>query len=519
MLVYSGPYGGVQCPNCKGMTPADELASSIGRYQSVLMDATASHPSHVILILSNEVGLDGQYTKLKIVQWKMKILLLEMKIPPFKNGDFVTDTPSWQSGKSADESFLKNVSIALSEWDSTRAYLGDAGFGLGRGGQVNDDHTYYGWYIGDANSYLLHGQNHSLLTGEALPGSQPQTFTECVGNYLTAGGDFDVAGKNWAWSLKWGGTSQGSNAAAEHAAYVAKLSIEIVRRRRRFNPSLAGIMPFHSPFYYCGDSVEEFSDVVIHPSPVLTQQATSFAPVLLSIESWTPHAVGGSEIPVIFHVVNDKADGKALPASTLEWSWTDVEGHEIQAAGGVAQQLLVPAVGFYGTAAVAVNITLPAAPTGKAFSNMKLVAELTDAAATTIATNIDSVTVFPPPTPLATDRSAVQRVAVYDPHGVTAAALSRLGLHANSVSSLGKLSVASTPSLIIGEDTWTGLTMAASVSSYVTSGGRVAILQQSNAVSAFDPGFLEPGLVAYDMQVCNLYTQQSPPQFDFQRCS
>ena len=198
---------------------ADELASSVGRYQSVLMDETASHPSHVILILSNEVGLDN--------------------------------TPSWQSGKSADETFLKNVSIALSEWDTTRAYLGDAGFGLGRGGQVNDDHTYYGWYIGDANSYLLHGQNHSLLTGEALPGSQPQTFTECVGNYLTAGGDFDVAGKNWAWSLKWGGTSQGSYTADEHAVYVAKLSIEIVRRRRRFNPSLAGIMPFHSPFYYC----------------------------------------------------------------------------------------------------------------------------------------------------------------------------------------------------------------------------------------------------------------------------
>jgi hypothetical protein len=257
MLIYSGPYGGVQCPGCEGLSPEAELAASVGRYQSVLMD-TASHPSHVILILSNEVGLDN--------------------------------TPSWQSGKSADAGFLKNVSMALAQWDSSRSYLGDAGFGLGRGGDINDDHTYYGWYIGDANSYLLHGQNHSLLSGEELPGSQPQTFTECVGNYLTAGGDFDVSGKNWAWSLKWGGTSQGEHAADEHAAYVAKLSIEIVRRRRRFNPSLAGIMPFHSPFYYCGDGVDSFDEISSHPSPVLIQQATSFAPVLLSIEAWAPHA-------------------------------------------------------------------------------------------------------------------------------------------------------------------------------------------------------------------------------------
>ena len=482
MLIYAGPYGGVQCPDCKGMAPAAELASSVSRYQSVLMDETASHPSHVILILSNEVGLDN--------------------------------TPSWQSGKSADKKFLKNVSIALSVWDDTRAYLGDAGFGLGRGGQVNDDHTYYGWYIGDANSYYLHGQNHSLLTGEALPGSQPQTFTECVGNYLTAGGDFDVSGKNWAWSLKWGGTSQGFHAADEHAAYVAKLSIEIVRRRRRLNPSLAGIMPFHSPFYYCGDGVETFGDIAMHPSPVLVQQATSFAPVLLSIECWTPHAVSGDHVPVTFHVVNDKADSTPVPASTLEWSWVDEkDGREIQPAVGAAQQQPqrwpVPEVEYYGTAQVQLNITAPAASalgTGQRFSNMKLVARLTDNGGSTaiIGSSSESVTVFRPaaaaPALAAERRTADGAVAVFDPHGATAAALTQLGLDFKPVSSLAKLTATTTPSLIIGEDSWTGAAMATGVSSYVASGGRVAILQQSDAAVAFDPRFLDPGLVSYDMQ-------------------
>ena len=110
LLIFSGPYGGVQCPGCSsGLSLEARLNASVGRYQSVLME-TASHPSHVILILSNEVGLD--------------------------------DTPSWHSGKNADTAFLRNVSRALARWDGSRAYLGDAGFGLGRGGEVNDDHTY-----------------------------------------------------------------------------------------------------------------------------------------------------------------------------------------------------------------------------------------------------------------------------------------------------------------------------------------------------------------------------------------
>ena len=71
--------------------------------------------------------------------------------------------------------------------------------------------------------------------------------------------------------------------------------------------------------------------------------------MLLSIESWTPHAVGGSTILVIFHVVNDKIDGQPLAASTLEWSWVDEDGHEIQTAAGEAQQQPVPEVVYYGT--------------------------------------------------------------------------------------------------------------------------------------------------------------------------
>ena len=47
VLIYSGPYGGVQCPGCDKLASASaRLAAAVGRYQQVLL-ATASHPSHV----------------------------------------------------------------------------------------------------------------------------------------------------------------------------------------------------------------------------------------------------------------------------------------------------------------------------------------------------------------------------------------------------------------------------------------------------------------------------------------
>ena len=130
---------------------------------------------------------------------------------------------------------LREITGELVAFDSERAYLGDAGFGEGLGGQIFDDHTYYGWYQGDPSAYYLH---EPQPRAGAAP--QPQTFTESVGNYLTAGGDFDVSGKNWAWSLKWTGPSQGAHAAGRHAALVQRRSVEIVRRNRNLNPHLAG---------------------------------------------------------------------------------------------------------------------------------------------------------------------------------------------------------------------------------------------------------------------------------------
>ena len=54
--------------------------------------------------------------------------------------------------------------------------------------------AYFGWYRGDAVDYF---QERRVAYGPRAE-TQPFTFTECVGSYLTAGGDTDVGGKNYA---------------------------------------------------------------------------------------------------------------------------------------------------------------------------------------------------------------------------------------------------------------------------------------------------------------------------------
>ena len=192
--------------------------AALAHYKGLLL-ATATHPSHAILILGNEMDISSSAGHWGDAPYHAQYAAL-----------------------------LREITGKLVAFDGERAYLGDAGFGEGLGGQIFDDHTYYGWYQGDPSAYYLH---EPQPREGAAP--QPQTFTESVGNYLTAGGDYDVSGKNWAWSLKWTGPSQGAHAAGRHAALVQRRSVEIVRRNRNLNPHLAGtarkrlIAPLPSP--------------------------------------------------------------------------------------------------------------------------------------------------------------------------------------------------------------------------------------------------------------------------------
>jgi hypothetical protein len=125
MLIYAGPYGGVRCEGCQAK-PADKpvppgsAESAFEGYKKVVY-GVAPHPSHVILILSNENDISGPHG-----HWGYSPFAAQYA------------------------ALLRNVSSMLETWDPTRVVLADAGFGHGFGGQVMDDHSYFGWYRGDA---------------------------------------------------------------------------------------------------------------------------------------------------------------------------------------------------------------------------------------------------------------------------------------------------------------------------------------------------------------------------------
>ena len=104
----------------QGSSRRDQEASTSPTFHSLTAPASASHPSFVILILSNEVDIAGP-----MGHWGAA------------------------PAAAAYAQLLASVTEQLLAFDSTRAYLGDAGFGEGLGGEIFDDHTYYGWYQGD----------------------------------------------------------------------------------------------------------------------------------------------------------------------------------------------------------------------------------------------------------------------------------------------------------------------------------------------------------------------------------
>jgi hypothetical protein len=325
--------------------------------------------------------------------------------------------------------------------------------------------------------------------------------------------------------LKWTGHApQGEGRGARHARHTAKGSIELVRRFRAVNPNLAGIMPFESPFYYCGDNVTAFADLpTVDParglyggSAVLLQEATSFTPLLLSIELWTPHrysaapvlgAGAGAEstrLNFTVHIVNDQNDGAALAPATLRWHVCDEKKKNVGSAK-------TPAVPYYHTTAVTAAVVLA----GCAEGVHNLTVELLSAAGAVLASNIEPISVYAPaPKKVASNNAAEPAAAdtallLYESGGKTATAAMlraagaavRLVTSTELAAAISKKKGASAGAVVIvGEDSWDAsiVALSAELGSYAAA-GRVVVLQQSQASVNFSLGWAPHGdaLVPY----------------------
>ncbi len=427
MMVFAGRYGRPRggTPN----TPPQDIDAAVEYYREAELGPFTSHPSMVIYVLSNEQAHSGE------------------------------------AGRAWDE-FLQAAYERLVEWDDTRLYIGNAGYGLGRSADIYDVHRYWGWYY---NTFLTYLNLREKELWQNPSRNQPITFTECVGNYTGIDGRYNLCSrtKQPNSQLCWTGhTPQEEQgvAALEYQAFVLKNATEMFRRMRSQNPNLAGIMPFTIMFHNW-DGVESFAQM--GPKPAAYQYGVSYQPVLLSWELWAHNLYAGNGFSAVMHIVNDSDDFSDLEGASVEWALEDI--NRIPVAAGRVE---LPRIEYYGTLRTSLDITIPHdTPTGRYTLQGTVMRE-----GRIVARN--STELFVAGSEWEQPFIPGRGIVLYDTSGTTARAFDRAGIGYTLIEKLSTLDPADV--LVIGEGVWDEtLTLSSSLlNAFTSAGGRVVCLRQ-----------------------------------------
>lgn len=459
MLLFQGHYG-VPKGGTATRAPTD-VQASLAWYRDEVLAQQVNHPSVIIYALTNETA-DAEV-------------------------HYASD------GAAGMGRFLQTVYDSVHAWDPTRLVIANAGYGFGRTGEICDMHRYWGWYYNSFLSFYTLRDPAVCWRGRT---GQPITMSENTGSYTGADGRFNLVSdsKQPDSQLNWTGhapkSEQGARALT-YQAWLAGQAIEITRRLRTQNPNLAGTSPFTIVFSKW-NGITSVADM--QAKPVVAQYARSFAPVLLSWESWTPQLYAGAIFRPVAHVVNDADNGAAVRGATLH--------ARLRAADGttVAQTRMPwPDVPYYGAVSRALAITVPASALAGRYTLDGFVVRGTD----TIARNSSAVHVFAATRARATTARATlaRALRVYDPAGRTRAALTAHGYAATAVTTIAGLQP-STDALIVGSDAWDARLSGevGLLEQFITRGGRVLMLDQrpERFASHWLPGGVRLSIAALD---------------------
>lgn len=485
MMVYQGNYGGPpgggksrgpaidpeEQPNLFGSkdptttrtaktAPPEDFEASVSAYKQVF-ETYARHPSVVVYILSNE--LPGP----------------------------VLSSPEWHD-------YLVKVDERINQWDPTRLVLGNAGYGLGREGDINDVHRYWGWYY---NSFLTY---YNLRDSVGLYGAEtdklPLTFSECVGSFTSPLGSFNlIFKKQLAPQLGWTGHSaEQVRDATAYQSFMVKRALESFRTMRRQNHRLAGIMPF-TILFYNWEAISSFDEM--KPKPAMEQMGVSYSPVLVSIENWRSQVYADKPLrDVRVHVVNDADDGSALNGAKLKL--------QLVAPGGKAawsNSVELPSIPYFDAQVFPIQIDVPADAAGDFILKAAIERE-----GKIVSSNSEPLYVAQPLKP----PTASKPVAVYDPRGDTINALQKLGITTTQIQNLETIP-ATEKNLIIGEHALTEQTSSRKLTDFISNGGRVLCLAQK--AEQFDPSWLSADIRMLTGTATDpTYTPQTRPTRDQQ---
>lgn len=429
MMVFGGNYGS----RVDGEKPPADYDKAVSWYKNEKFSLIAHHPSLMIYALTNEVPFTGEVAR----EW-IRFL-------------------SYAHGK-------------LREWDHTRLYIGNAGYGYGQSGDICDLHRYWGWYYASPFTFLHIRDNEQIIPFKKPV--QPITFTECVGNYSGPDGRFNLSPdhKNPGSQLNWTGhapTDQQALLANEHQNFTFKQATELFRRLRVINPELSGVFPF-TILFLNWHTIEKFIDM--DPKPVAEQARRSYQPVLLSWECWTPNVYAGSEIQPVAHVVNDDDHFRDLSHARLVVQLQDDSRAIVR-----SDTVELPRVPYYGTYEEKLRVRLPTnlslgtyRLTGRIFRGEELVSE-------------NHIELFVGNDHLRNSAGKPEKeVLLYDPAGHTAASLRELAIPFRKITGITDL--APNQLVLIGENAVDEdlVKAAARLRYFVRNGGRVVYLRQDS---------------------------------------
>ena len=220
-------------------------------------------------------------------------------------------------GKGGDEvhAFLNKMFDRLAAWDHTRLYIGNAGYGQGREGDINDVHRYWGWYY---NTFLTYFNiRDEKLFGDYTK-NQPLTFSECVGNFTGPNGAYnDIERKQLAAQLCWTGYSPDQVEDAQaYQGFMNKQAIETFRRLRRTKPARQRIDAVHDRVSQLGGDQIVRSDDPDSRSEAVRHFVFAGAAELRALAAAD---LCGAKTTVRVHVVNDADDFSDLEGAKMSW--------------------------------------------------------------------------------------------------------------------------------------------------------------------------------------------------------
>ncbi|AQQ69801.1 Beta-galactosidase [Limihaloglobus sulfuriphilus] len=309
--------------------------------------------------------------------------------------------------------------------DPTRLIIGNAGFGRGMAGDIEDVHDYLGWYYGDMSSFSRYKTSSSKVDYRyGKDSGKPITFTEMIGTYTNnRDGSFQMAiNKHHANALRLVGTSpRFADDSMWYQALITKEMVEAMRCVRGSQSRICGTFPFSTYWFW------DIENKTARAKPAIESLKMSYSPVLLSMQTWNRNLYQTDQFSCMLHVVNDDYSLGSLVNAKARLSLVQ--------DGAVRSTVLVdlPRVDYYDTFKSVVSLDIPEGiGAGTAYVKAELIHPKADCTGNTLEIYVAGRDFA--------DTDIKEKIFVYDNSGETLKALVKNGFEAVKVAAVDSLS-------------------------------------------------------------------------------